>query len=384
MKFLLKLKFGSSILCFEFRLQEELAIFAEKTMRTSLRFFIGLAAVLPVLSSCQGLFSDGQGTIRISFLDNSPVFTRASEKIPDTDDFLLKITDSGGKVVYEGRFGDSPEELTVTPGSYTISAASSRFDKPEYGKPVFGDEQAVVVPAGETVSVLLKCRQTNCGMRLLVDESFVELFPSSSLYMEGPGGTLEHRYGETRTAFFRPGTISVSVGEQGGIRQPLFSRTLGEQQILSMSISASVESESGSISLTVDTTRVRFSENFLYGSTDAGSPENAMTIVEARGHAGEEDVWVQGYIVGVATGTGKISFDPPFDKETNIVLGLRSSTTDKDYCMAVELRSGSIREDLNLVSNPGLLGRRIYIKGDLVSAYYGIPGLKGASEYQLK
>ena len=89
-------------------------------METLTRIFLGLAAALPVLSSCQGMFADRQGTIRISFLDERTVQTRASDRIPPTDDFILTVTSSGGDTVYEGRFGDSPEELTVQPGSYTF------------------------------------------------------------------------------------------------------------------------------------------------------------------------------------------------------------------------------------------------------------------------
>ena len=90
-----------------------------------------------------------------------------------------------------------------------------------------------------------------------------------------------------------------------------------------------------------------------------------------------------GYIVGVATGTGKISFTPPFTKNTNLVLGVKASTADKDRCLAVELRAGDIRDALNLQDHPSLLGRKVHIKGDLVSAYYGIPGLKAPTDYQL-
>ena len=89
-----------------------------------------------------------------------------------------------------------------------------------------------------------------------------------------------------------------------------------------------------------------------------------------------------GYIVGVATNTGKIAFDPPFTKNTNLVLGTKASTTDKDRCLSVELRAGELRDALNLQDHPDLQGRKVYIKGDLVSAYYGIPGLKAPTEYQ--
>lgn len=350
-------------------------------MRTFFRIFLGLAAALPVLSSCQGLFSDRQGSIRISFLqDSGPLSTRA-EDIPHADDFILTVSGSDGGIVYEGRFGDSPEEISVKPGSYTVSAVSVEFDAPAYDAPMFGDTRIVVVQAGETAGVQLNCRQLNCGIRLLVDDSFAGLFPDAELLLDGPGGSLRQGYDETRTAFFMPGTISVSVKESG-MEQPLFTRTLREQQILSVNISASVGEGSGGISLQIDTSRIRFTENYLYGNDDASEIENAMSVMQARERSGEKDVWVCGYIVGVATATGRISFEPPFGKDTNIALGLRSGTADKDYCITVELKSGAIRDGLNLMSNPDLLGRRVYMKGDLVSSYYGIPGLKNVSEYQ--
>ena len=351
-------------------------------MKASARILLGLAAALPVLSSCQGLFGERQGLIRISFLqDVGILYTKAADDIPRPDDFLLTVSSSDGNIIYEGRFGDSPEELAVSPGNYTVSAMSCEFDEPAYDKPVFGDTRIVAVGAGETVSVELCCRQLNCGLRLLVDDSFIGLFPDAELLLEGPGGSLRQDYGETRTAFFMPGTISVYAAESG-MKQPLFSRTLKEQQILSVNISASVGGASGGISLQIDTSRVRFTENYLYGGGDASEIENAMGVMQARESAGEEDVWVYGYIVGVATSTGKISFDAPFEKDTNIVLGLRSTTDDKDYCLTVELKSGAIRDGLNLMAHPDYLGRQVYIKGDLVSAYYGIPGLKNVSEYQ--
>ena len=110
-------------------------------------------------------------------------------------------------------------------------------------------------------------------------------------------------------------------------------------------------------------------------------PDNALDVLQAREHAGEEDVWVQGYIVGVASSNKKISLEGPFTKNTNLVLGESDTTTVRDHCLSVELKAGAIRDALNLVDNPDQLGRKVYIKGDLVDAYYGIPGLKSPSEY---
>ena len=134
----------------------------------------------------------------------------------------------------------------------------------------------------------------------------------------------------------------------------------------------------------MDTARTWLSDRFVVGGGGADSVDGAYDVAEARLHAGERGVWVWGYIVGVATNTRKVAFSPPFNKNTNLVLGTRASTTELDRCLSVELPAGAIREALNLQDHPGLLGRGIYIRGDLVAAYYGIPGLKDPSEYQFK
>ena len=52
--------------------------------------------------------------------------------------------------------------------------------------------------------------------------------------------------------------------------------------------------------------------------------------------------------------------------------------------MSMQLPAGDVREALNLVDNPENLGRRLYVKGDLVEAYYGIPGIKNVTEFELR
>ena len=78
------------------------------------------------------------------------------------------------------------------------------------------------------------------------------------------------------------------------------------------------------------------------------------------------------------------SFEAPFQSRTNLVLGPRSSTSDKKSCLSVQLPAGSLRDALNLVDNPSLLGRKVSLKGDIVDAYYGIPGLKNVTEFELQ
>ena len=72
-----------------------------------------LAALL--LCSCDilGTADSRQGELRISFAGESGVYTRTQGEIPDTSDFILKVTDSKGAVVYDGLYGAAPESKWV-------------------------------------------------------------------------------------------------------------------------------------------------------------------------------------------------------------------------------------------------------------------------------
>jgi len=122
-------------------------------------------------------------------------------------------------------------------------------------------------------------------------------------------------------------------------------------------------------------------EDLFSPNKPAGPPTSAYDVSEVREHLGEADVWVQGYIVGVATSSKKLVFGGPYSKNTNLILGLRDTTTVKEDCLSVQLPNGSVRDVLNLVDHPELTGQQLYIKGDLVDAYFGIPGLKSPSAY---
>ena len=101
------------------------------------------------------------------------------------------------------------------------------------------------------------------------------------------------------------------------------------------------------------------------------------------GSVGAKDVWVCGYIVGGNLTSASASFSEPFTSKTNLLLGPRSSSSSRSACMSVHLPAGSVRDGLNLVDNPHLLGRKVYLKGDVEASYFGLTGLKNTSEYQL-
>ena len=311
-------------------------------------------------------------------LAESPV---TKTEIPDTNEFFLTIRDAGGEILYEGSYGDSPACLPVDSGSYTVRVVSIPFTVPAFDRPQFGDEQVVVVPAGQTVTVRLACTLLNAGLRLLPTTGFQEAFPGGELYLRQADTRLKYTYDEQRTAYCLPEAVSVLLYHQGS-EQPLFTRSLVPREVLTVRL---LVSEPGrGVSIAVDTSRTWINEDYVVGGEgepDGSSWQNALSVSQARAHAGEKGLWVCGYIVGGdLTSAGKTVKTESIGKSTHLALAERSSITEKAACLAVELPKGTLRDALNLVDHPEYIGRRVYLKGDVVESYYGTTGLKNTAE----
>ena len=345
--------------------------------------------VLLCLYGCEGFMgeSDHGGELRISFADNVSEVTRVCSEVPDTSDFILSITDSNGSVIYEGQYGDCPESIKLKAGNYVVKAVSCEFETPEFSMPQYGDQQCVLVPEGGTADVKLICTQMNAGVKLKIAKEFLTQCPDGVLFLKSVHGKLMYGYSEKRIAYFQPGNVSLVLSSNGK-DEVLMSRTLLAQEILSLGVSVAASastSAGGGISVAVDTARNWISDSYIIGgNNDKGEDKSdAMTVLQAQTSAGSKNVWVCGYIVGGDLTSASASFDEPFSSRTNILLGPKSSTSQKDACISVQLPSGELRDALNLVDNPHLLHRKVYLRGDIVEAYYGVPGVKNVSEYDM-
>ena len=344
-----------------------------------------LAVAVLLFSACDAALSQQQG--RLTFHFAGPPATKAD--IPDTSDFLLKVSNADGHVIYEGVYAQSPEAILVKPGAYTVSATSQAFSAPAFSMPVYGDEQCVVVPPGGAQDVRLECSQTNAGIRLDIKADFLSAFPDGVLLLQGEGGRLVYGFREKRIAYFTPGEVSLML-EADGRQELLLKRTLRAREVLCLGISApgasAAPARPGHIGIAVDTSRIWTSEDYLVGSAGeqrGSSPETALDIAAARGQAGAKGVWVQGHIVGAFKSSSNAVFSLPAPSETNLIIAPRASAASTENALSVELRKGALRDALNLPANPELRGRKILLKGDLVEAYFGIPGLKNVTDYQL-
>jgi len=346
-----------------------------------------LAASVLLPNSCEKSGKDGNSQLCISFAEETGLLTRTFSSLPDTNDFILRISDSSGNLLYDGDYGSCPEILDVPAGSYTVYVTSCDFTKPAFEQPQFGDEQCVVVNDGDRVYVELTCTQKNAGVRLDISPDFLDRCPDAVLFLKSSEGRLMYSYSEKRTAYFLPGPLSLMMSS-GGTDEILMVRDLKEREMLSVHVSVAVSDDmmnGAGMSVMVDTARIWDSVDCVIGGPDGSGGNDvadAMSVADARKSSGMKDVWVNGYIVGGDLTSSSASFQLPFSSSTNILLGPKATTSDKGACISVQLPAGKVRESLNLVENPHLLGKRVCLRGDVVESYYGIPGLKEISEYK--
>jgi hypothetical protein len=321
-------------------------------------------------------------------LDRGALTKADSPEIPDTNDFLLTITDAQGGVLYDGTYGDSPEYLKVDPGSYTVSVRSIAFSAPAFARPQYGDEQLVVIQGGQQVSVTLRCTLMNAGIRLHISPAFLTAYPDGILFVKQDNTRLKYLYKETRIAYLKPGSASVILYDEG-IDQTLLTRRLEPREILNLGINVAQANGQGRLDVSVDTSKVWTSGDYTIGgdnsSQDDGREPEAISVGDASAHIDQKGVWVYGYIVGGdLTSAGKSVKTSGVTKATHLALADRSSITSKASCLAVELPKGKVRDALNLVDHPELIGTRVYVKGDIVAGYFNTRGLKNTSDFVLK
>lgn len=120
--------------------------------------------------------------------------------------------------------------------------------------------------------------------------------------------------------------------------------------------------------------------------TGAGSKTEPLTVTDAIAKNNDGKIyWVEGVIVGCMnydeTAKQNVFSATELTTNTNIVIAATAADYGTTY-MAVQLPAGDIRNDLNLVDRPALIGRTVSVCGTL-SKYCGVNGVYGTTEYTI-
>ena len=116
----------------------------------------------------------------------------------------------------------------------------------------------------------------------------------------------------------------------------------------------------------------------------SGTFEDPYNVAAGIGLQSEEPIaWVHGYIVGAVkdgnnsvSSNDQINWSAPFDLATNVVIADDVTCREISQCIIVNLPAGKpLRTQVNLVDNPGNLGKHLAVNGKL-RKYFGQAGLR--------
>jgi hypothetical protein len=114
-----------------------------------------------------------------------------------------------------------------------------------------------------------------------------------------------------------------------------------------------------------------------------GTQALPYTVAQAKAKQNETAKWVTGYIVGyINTTTFTYAYSATGAVTTNLIIADSPSETLDGSCVPVQLPIGAIRDALNLSAKPGNIGKKVTVKGDLLS-YFSVAGIKNLTNYVL-
>lgn len=297
----------------------------------------------------------------------------------DTSNFILSIYSQDGSKVYDGKYGKRPESFTVNSGCYNVKLLSKEFGVPEFNNEIVGDSQDIVIEKGKTFTVELLCRQMNAGVRIGFSDAFKKHFPAMGLYIQGLDGGIQYPYNEQRFCFFQPGPLDFYLRRQNS-DSLLFTRNLNAADMLSFNFEWSENTTRSNFSVRIDTTRNWQTDRYNPGSI---IPEGALTIEQAKEKLGQKNITVFGYILGGDVKETSFRTGPPFSVSSNLLLAPSMSERYRNNCFAIELPSGAVRDALNLVVHPQLIGSAITVTGTIVEQYFGYIGMKSTKACEI-
>lgn len=345
-----------------------------------------LVAVQVVWMLSCGLQEDPeQGTGRLSFAIQEPPASCYREGaliksavLKDTNEFILSVYSTGGSKIYDGKYGERPDDFFVVPGGYEINLYSGKYSPPKFDSPVFGDSRTVIVKEDEQMAVRFRCSQINAGVKLTFTEDFKRRFPGKGIDMVQGKRRLAYLYTESKYAYMDPDMFTL-VYNGGKGDTVLLQKRVEKGQMAEMKLSYSVpDGYNSAFAVEMDTAR-----NWITYAHNIGLriPTGAVTIEEAKRMVGEKNVAVFGFIYGGDPTNVAIRIAPPFSSTTTLVIAPAMSERNRNNCFVVELPSGKIRNELNLVGFPENLGRPVVITGEIVPSYFNYTGIKGTKAY---
>lgn len=347
-------------------------------------FAIGLGFLMAT-AACNGLkiLPNPQGRLSVTVSLETPY--GVNTKSSNLNSYVFLLMSSLGDTILQTTVGEvNGTVLSLNPDTYTVKVFNHTFVTPAYDTPYYYAQAEAHVISGQSCEVSMVCTQANSGIRIVFTDSFCLNHSEYSLTVVDTVGQLCYpSTPEGRWGYFFPGpaTLSLSIGSEETVTSQkvllpkyMYTFTVDDDGVTG-------EKVEPVFSVTVDSSFVSLDEPWDRSTlSDGSSKERAYSISEARtAQTDTAQVWITGYVVGQFTSKTNVITSTQEFTDSNVALASQASFLSAADCFPVELGKTTIKESLGLSSNPQMLNKQVWVKGQLTT-YYSQAGMKSVTE----
>lgn len=370
---------------------------ASGTIKTTYNIGDGITGITGTL----GVYS---GMLQFTPVADPGVATSTSNAITPKSVALEEMVNNPGQLVKVSGVTIDGEGPFVVKTNYTLNGSSSTILRTAYNDLPYIDNSIPQGPQDITGVVLIFNNVTQLVPRTLADFSATVITSPTLIVTEVMplfGVNLGQSLADTVyvDAFNLTGNVTVSVTGEGAaafsvspaVLSPVNGSLNDAQVVVTYNPGAAGDhvatltfASAGATDVVKTLTGKAFSMN---GDGSADRPFTVGDVFAMNNSLGNtQKYWVKGYIVGTATSGNAgvltaVATTAPFSN-TSLAIADAASETSLAAMIPVQLPVGDIRVALNLLDNPGNLGKLVSVYGTL-EAYFNTPGVRGVSEFNI-
>lgn len=332
-------------------------------MKNTLLTFVTALALLTGCSKNDGTSTE-TGTLSLSYIVSTGVNLKASV---DPSTFKLAILNSkGSEVKTFAQVSDVPEQIELIMGEYTVNTYSQEFSAPAFDTPVYGGEEVVSIVAGKEKAATINCVQTNAGIKFEWTDEFKAAFSEYAAEITSAEGTIAFTSMEARSAYFKPGEVTVKITVGSGDNAAVFTKTLtvnGRELITVKPTPVEVGSGSLSLTITVNTDVTERIEVIEISSGDTGGGDTGGGDT-GGGDTGNGTALLEEDFASATAGTDFANMGTQWPGNANFPTVLKTYEANGLVKLGSSSTGGSIEsKELDLSVNGGVFKVQFKVKG---------------------
>lgn len=361
------------------------------------RKWLGAGFVLLLVCACENLSvnkEDFTANVMVKVVLDKTLRCKSAEQ-PNVGDFIFVLRNEHGRALDSMLVREMRQQRELPKGVYTMEVYSHVFERPEFDRPLYSACDTIEVSSSDDIVVSLICTQTNAGVRVQFDEGFEEVYGSDyfvSIRNQKADSLIYTAATADAWGYFEPGLVKISLYVEQEYRSSIMLPVEGRTKTLVRLTPEDivVSPVTADIGLNTSVEEQSFSWKILDPdmSNDGSSAAYAFTVGQLQNYVmffvGTK-VWAKGYVVSGKIASGKVTFGPEGAGSTHIALAPRPDETESSACISVGLPTSpaEIRQTLSVANNPSILGRQIWVYGEVTDSYLGLKGIDPLKKFKL-